>query len=881
MTASHRATIGFGFLVALAPFACGSPAVPDGGTDALADAIGDAADDTVTDIPVPRCPMDFTLVPGDPAGHSEPLGAAPGEVRAGRLNAAQLPADRTGLAIWAAGDIVLANERVGFVIEAARPSHLYDPWGGKIVGIARVSGGRLVDAADFEEATVAIGRHTVRTTSVGVLRDGRAGGPAIVRAIGNLAPVPFLDEFARPIVPQSFTDLRVALDYELAPGSDTLEIYMTFDVTRPRGVSVPFPMHTFFQRYRMPRFRPDVGFGNSQLATPYVAHVDDTGISYAWFAGDSMLTPFISESGFDAYSTLPFQLEGCMQVRRRMGRVVAGGPGLDGMLQAVARSQSQMQREIAGRVTHSDGSPAANVHVFAALPSGTFVTRTTTGVDGRYALHVASGAAVRVSSFRQGYAVAGPLDVAATQATADLQFASVGTIAVNATDQTDGLGFPVRVQVYTTGSARPPSLPASHGEPLPGGNWLHIEFTADGRLSLPAPPGRYRVVVSHGPEYEVFDQEVTVIAGETVAVRADLRHSVDTTGIQCGDFHIHTNRSPDAEDPARLKVLSAAADGLEVAVRSEHEFVVDFEPVIAELNVGRWVYGVGSIELTTFTWGHFGVVPLAPDPTAVNGGAFEWANLLPPAVFATARSRSTAPIVIINHPRGGPPRSSYFEAAGYDPATGRVARPEMWDDRFGVVEVFNESDFEANRNGTVRDWLSFLDRGRRVFAVGSSDSHGILPTAPVGYPRTCMYLGTDNPRMLTPTAVRDAIAQGRAYVSGGIHLEVRGPGAVGPGQEAMGVGAMAQLDIVVRAASWVPVARLEVIVDGRTLETRTIDASMRDPMNPTVRLRGTAMVPVAAAGSYAIVAVHGDADLAPVQPGDRAFAASNPIFLRR
>ena len=40
-------------------------------------------------------------------------------------------------------------------------------------------------------------------------------------------------------------------------------------------------------------------------------------------------------------------------------------------------------------------------------------------------------------------------------------------------------------------------------------------------------------------------------------------------------------------------------------------------------------------------------------------------------------------------------------------------------------------------------------------------------------------------------------------------------------------------------------------------------------------------VPVAAAGSWVVFAVHSDAMLEPVHPGRTAFGVTNPIFLRR
>src|SRR5687767_14376246 len=71
-------------------------------------------------------------------GSSSPLAAGPGEARAGRLVAADFPADASPLLLWKPGDFVVANDRVALVIEDAGKSDLYDPWGGRPVGLGLV-----------------------------------------------------------------------------------------------------------------------------------------------------------------------------------------------------------------------------------------------------------------------------------------------------------------------------------------------------------------------------------------------------------------------------------------------------------------------------------------------------------------------------------------------------------------------------------------------------------------------------------------------------------------------------------------------------------------------------------------------------------------------
>src|SRR5690606_16908332 len=81
--------------LALFVLGCDGPAVPD-----------DAA-------PPDAPPCEATpFAAGTDEGLADPLGAGAGEVRAGRLSAAALPADPDGLARWREGDFVLANDRV-------------------------------------------------------------------------------------------------------------------------------------------------------------------------------------------------------------------------------------------------------------------------------------------------------------------------------------------------------------------------------------------------------------------------------------------------------------------------------------------------------------------------------------------------------------------------------------------------------------------------------------------------------------------------------------------------------------------------------------------------------------------------------------------------
>ena len=816
---------------------------------------------------------------GDAIGNPDPLHAGPAEARAGRIHGADLPVVPSGLVTWKDGDFVLANDRVALVIEDVGDSDLYDPWGGRPVGLARVVGGQMVEPANFGEVFFLTGRSTIVTESVTVINDGSDGNPAIIRARGKLHPLPFFESVINAVYHDQFLDVDAAIDYELAPGSEKVDVRMRYGSPRTTETTIPSTLHAFMYTKRMPAFQPVLGFNDSLNNAPYIALVDDDATSWAYLPGDGALASSLSVSGFLGAFTGGYSIPACGTSDRIHASIVIGGPGLDGIQQAVARVRGDAQRTITGTVTRA-GVPAEGVRVHAS-DNGSYLTRALTDATGHFTLSVPAGANVHLDAYKRGDAVGTADPGAGSSATIDLP--ATGAIHVVASP-----AEPVRVQVIPSGGQAIPSVPDGFGEPAITAGRLHVAYAMTGDVTLTAPPGTWDVVVSRGYEYELVRQTVTVTANQTVQVAATLDHSVDTTGIQCGDFHVHTWRSNDSGDDALTKVAQAVADGVEMPVRSDHEWVADFSAEIAQLGVGAFAASIGSIELTSFeVWGHMGVVPLTPDPTAVNAGAPKWqtfptaaapdtpfATLSPVQVFDTVRARPEQPVVIINHPHSG---VNYFPYVGYDPATGTATMTADWDTKFTLVEVFNNSSWKENRTGTVEDWLGMLKAGRKVFAVGSSDSHGIAGS-PVGYPRTCLALGTDDPRQITPSLVRDTLAAGHTTVSGGIYVTAK-LGTAGPGDTTTGAGSPQQVDVTIQAPTWVDVTGIEVIVDGTTVDTIPVMPSDADPSNPAIRWQGQIPVTVRATGGFVIIAAYGDHDLDPVHPGHIPFGVTNPIFV--
>lgn len=182
-----------------------------------------------------------------------------------------------------------------------------------------------------------------------------------------------------------------------------------------------------------------------------------------------------------------------------------------------------------------------------------------------------------------------------------------------------------------------------------------VGFTDQGEAVLLVRPGDYDVVSSRGPEYDLARSSVRVRAGETVTVGHQLNRVVDTRGWVAVDTHIHSKQSIDSGMDLDERVRSIAAEGVEVAVATDHNFVTDYGPYVARNGLNPWLHSIVGIEMTTLESGHFNGYPLRYAVGEVTKGSFEWARRPPRCVFDDILERgSLGPentIIQVNHPR--------------------------------------------------------------------------------------------------------------------------------------------------------------------------------------------------------------------------------------
>lgn len=153
----------------------------------------------------------------------------------------------------------------------------------------------------------------------------------------------------------------------------------------------------------------------------------------------------------------------------------------------------------------------------------------------------------------------------------------------------------------------------------------HAAFAdSSGTVSFDLEPGDYRVVVSHGYEYDVYDEAITVTAGNTNTVNATVNQVVDTTGFVSIDTHVHMINSPDSTVSRERRIISMLAEGVDFFVNTDHDFTHDLSDEVAALGVGSLIKTAPSNETTTSHYGHFNTWPITVDSNQIDGGAIDW-----------------------------------------------------------------------------------------------------------------------------------------------------------------------------------------------------------------------------------------------------------------
>lgn len=450
-------------------------------------------------------------------------------------------------------------------------------------------------------------------------------------------------------------------------------------------------------------------------------------------------------------------------------------------------------------------APVGSASVILALgDDGAVVGVGTPDASGSFSIATASGEP-RLFASLDGTRI-GPVVTAREGDTTRLVAAPLGAIRVTVRDVDTGSALPSRVVIHGIEGTREPNF-GPHFRATGAGPILDTE---NGSVATPLPAGRYRVSAFRGLEYTVDVREVELRAGDRATVDLGLRHVVKTPGLAGCDFHVHSRAGFDSEVTMTDRVRSLAAVGVDFAVPSEHNEVGSYRAA-ADVGLDAWLGWVPGVEVTTAEplRGHFNLFPY--DHPQVP--PFLHSSLQ--RILKFAKRVSPDSVVQINHPRleHG---IGYFNVAALDPETLKSSKPIP--EQYDTLEVYNGFDIgkRDRTEANVEEWIKLFEAGRAHWATGDSDSHTVQ-YGWAGFPRTYVAVAADHDGGAGPpvdaAALIDSLKQGRAFVTSGPIVELS-QGGRGPGGLLEVVGGRARVHLRVRAAPWIDVSDVSILVGG-------------------------------------------------------------------
>lgn len=266
-------------------------------------------------------------------------------------------------------------------------------------------------------------------------------------------------------------------------------------------------------------------------------------------------------------------------------------------------------------------------------------------------------------------------------------------------------------------------------------------------LAGPITAGTWHVLLGpykvgpRGCEYEV---EITFSAdaGQAESLPSDVRATAPglpaaaEPGWIRGDLHCHTLHS-DGDSWPRDMLVQAVSRGLDFLGVTDHN-QVGHHADYARLQGDHLPILLPGVEVTTYG-GHWNA-----------WGTDTWWEFREPTEDATSRTMQAAAdsgaLVSVNHPKRFGPAWEYPNAVG-----------------FHAVEVWNGGWHELNFMA-LRWWDELLRAGRRVVALGGSDTHVLQDPRSrdrLGWPTTWAKVGADR----SMRGVLEALRAGRAFIS--------------------------------------------------------------------------------------------------------------------
>lgn len=385
------------------------------------------------------------------------------------------------------------------------------------------------------------------------------------------------------------------------------------------------------------------------------------------------------------------------------------------------------------------------------------------------------------------------------------------TIQVSVTDAQTSEAIPCRLTLTRVDGTLQPLRAEPVGDVA---TRVGVVYAKAGKVTLTVPPGDYVLHAGRGFEWSVETQKLSLKIGDTQEVKFGLKREVDTKGWIAADSHIHTlTHSGHGDAKIEERMITIAGEGIELAIATDHNHHTDYAPIAASVSVADRFTSIIGNEVTT-KHGHFNAFPIQPGAAVVNHNEQDWAKLIP-AIRATAGVK----VITLNHPRDL--HSGFVPLGGlqFNPSTGKHRHADALD--IDAMEVITSGAMQSDIHLLYRDWFALLNRGHRIAAIASSDTHDVNRFI-LGQGRTYVAAKDGNPAQLDLDEVWRSYQEGRLLVSLGLMTTLKVDDRFTVGDLATGLGDKIKVETVVSGPAWVTADRIELYANGILIREQSI-----------------------------------------------------------
>lgn len=401
-----------------------------------------------------------------------------------------------------------------------------------------------------------------------------------------------------------------------------------------------------------------------------------------------------------------------------------------------------------------------------------------------------------------------------------IEMEPAGYLQGNVTDDADKV-IPCKIALYgKDGTADPDFGPDSTDTAV-----KNLVYAVSGSFTQEILPGKYEVVLSYGPEYDIAVQEITVEKGKPTALTAKLKRSVKTAGWVSSDFHSHSSPSGDNTSSQLGRVQNLICEHIEFGPCTEHNRIDTYVPHLKALKAEHLMATCTGMELTggLLPVNHQNAFPLLFKPrTQDGGGPVTDQNPEIQIERLALWDNKSEKLIQMNHPNlpqilgdkdlDGKPDGGFKKMFGF----------------VDVVEIHpphtifrNEKDAKGDpiRN-TILNWMQMLNLGYRISGVINTDAHYNHHGS--GGFRNYVLSSSDDPAKIDTMEMVHNCEKGHVIVSTGPYMEVsltpanadRNKRSI-PGDDVAIKDGKCELHVRVQCPNWLDVNRVQVFLNGR------------------------------------------------------------------